>query len=105
VSDEVPFHQAMVHIYERAKKEAAYVATRFIQMVAEHGGLGAARQLLAASSVSEGFTTLWEKRRLDLSVEFHVLLPEYRQLFTEEERRVARNRLLSHGFDVHRIPG
>lgn len=41
------FHQAMVRIYQRAKDEVGYNATRFLQMVAEHGGVEAARHLLA----------------------------------------------------------
>lgn len=47
----------MARIYETAKREIGYTATRFMQMVAEHGGLEAARQLLRASNVSDGFTT------------------------------------------------
>ena len=61
------FHKDMVRTYERAKDEAGYVATRFIQLVSEKGGLAAARQLLHGGP-SDGFTALWEKGRLDLSV-------------------------------------
>lgn len=86
------FHQAMVRIYERARDETGYVATRFLQMVSKRGGVAAARQLLRAPP-SDGFTSLWEKRRLDLSVEFHVLLPDFAPLFTDEERALARSRL------------
>ena len=40
------FHRAMVGIYETAKRELGYNATRFLQMVSEQGGLVTARQLL-----------------------------------------------------------
>lgn len=94
------FHRAMVDIYEDAKNDLSYVATRFIQMVSERGGLEAARQLLHAGNVSEGFTTLWERRRLDLSVEAHVLEPRFRALFTDEELEIARSRLRLYDFPV-----
>lgn len=57
---EQEFHQSMVNIYTRAKNEAEYVATRFIQMVAEHGGVAAAKILINSEQPSEGYTALWE---------------------------------------------
>ena len=89
MASEAEFHVAMVRIYDTAKRDLSYNATRFIQMVSEHGGLEAARQLLRAPGVSDGFTTLWEHRRLDLSVEAHVLRPEFSDLFSPDERAIA----------------
>ena len=100
VTAEKAFDRAMLGVYERARDEAGYIATRFIQMVAERGGLDAARQLLRASGVSDGFTALWEKGRLDLSVEFQVLQPQFSGLFTQEERELALRRLRDYRFDV-----
>ena len=71
----------------------------FIQMVSEVGGPGTARRLLASSKPSEGFTRLWESGRLDLSVEYQVLQPQFRGLFSEEELDVARKRLRDYGFN------
>jgi hypothetical protein len=99
VASEAEFHAAMVRLYDTAKRDLNYNATRFIQMVSEHGGVEAARQLLRAPNVSDGFTTLWEKQRLDLSVEAHVLRPEYTELFTASERAIATERLRAYGFD------
>ncbi len=36
------FHREMVQIYERAKRETGYNATRFLQMVSNQGGLATA---------------------------------------------------------------
>lgn len=94
------FDDAMVSIYTRAKAETGYVASYFIQMVSELGGLEAARQLIRSQAPSEGFTTLWEKKRLDLSVEYHVLLPQFEHLFDRRERDIAYRRLKDYGFDV-----
>jgi hypothetical protein len=91
------FHRAMVDIYERAKREVGYTATRFIQMVGEKGGLETARYLLSTGPVSDGFVTLWEKGRLDLTVEAHVTSAEFRPLFTAAEIGIAEDRLQSYG--------
>jgi hypothetical protein len=87
-----------VSVYERARDEASYNATRFLQMVSGSGGLEAARQLLRSPAASEGFTALWQKNRLDLSVEAHVLKPEFQDLFADEEQSIARSRLEAYGY-------
>ncbi|GIJ56092.1 AAA domain-containing protein [Virgisporangium aurantiacum] len=87
------FNRAMTRVYERARDEAGYNATVFRRMLAEHGGLGTARQLLRAGHVSEGFTALWERDRIDLTVEALVLDSRYGSLFTEDELAVARDRI------------
>ena len=94
------FHVAMAQIYTRAKSEAGYNATRYLQMVAELGGLATAKQLLHASGVSDGFTHLWERHRLDLTVEALVLLPEWQGLFKSGELDIALDRLTSYGYEV-----
>ena len=69
---ELQFHQAMVTIYVTAKRDLGYIATRFLQMISEQGGLATARQLLWSDQPSDGFTTLWSHHRLDLTVESHI---------------------------------
>ena len=75
------------------KSEASYNASQFIQMVSELGGFETARILLASSDISDGFTALWEARRLDLTVEALVLGAQWTGLFTAEERHTAEDRL------------
>jgi hypothetical protein len=89
---EAAFHQAMLDSYHQLAK-LGYRATYFLRMVQELGGVEAVRQLINQDGVSEGFTRLWEMGRLDLSAEAFVLKPEYRELFTDKERRRARQRL------------
>lgn len=98
-STEARFHAAMLDIYRVAKRDLSYNATRFLQMVEARGGVQAARQLLSGAP-SEGFTTLWEKGRLDLSMEAHILKAEFRELFTDAERRIAEDRLRQFGHDT-----
>ncbi|MCX5065660.1 caspase family protein [Micromonospora lupini] len=91
------FHQALVDGYRAMKREINYNATIYIRMISTSGGLSAARQLLHASSVSSGFTTLWEKGRLDLTVEAFVLQQPWSGLFTDDELQIARDRLAQYG--------
>ncbi|XRQ13882.1 GmrSD restriction endonuclease domain-containing protein [Actinomadura welshii] len=92
------FHSAMLLLYSRTKSEVEYNASGFIGMVTEHGGVGAARLLLASPTVSDGFAALHERGRLDLTVEAHVLDPRFAPLFTEDERDRARHRLTEAGY-------
>nr|MDT0658904.1 caspase family protein [Micromonospora sp. DSM 115978] len=94
------FHKAMLDVYRKAKKEVNYNAAYFLRMVDEVGGFEAARRLLRANAVSSGFTALWEKGRLDLSVEAVVLQDRFSGLFTDEELDIARNRLAEYGYKL-----
>jgi hypothetical protein len=94
------FHRAMLASYEAAKRECGYNPGYFLRMLGDMGGLAAAKQLLATDKPSEGFTTLWLARRLDLSVEAEVVKPEFAELFTAEEIATAKRRLQEVGYKV-----
>jgi hypothetical protein len=83
----------MKDVYVRAKREANYTAGYFLTMLSNYGGLGTAHRLLASSEVSTGFTALFERGRLDLTVEALVMKPAFAGLFTEDEVDTARQRL------------
>ena len=101
ISDtEKRFERDMIEIYTTAKIESGYNATRFLQLVGAKGGLIAAKQLISKPGGTDGFTTLWEHNRWDLSVEAHVLKPEYAELFTDEEREMCEERLKQFGYKV-----
>jgi len=95
---EIEFHDAMIEVYRRARSEAGYTATRFLGMVSERGGLETARYLLHAPAVSEGYTALWERGRLDLTVEAVILEARWQPLFSTADRRIAVARLREYGF-------
>lgn len=92
------FHRAVLSGIE-VLRSSGYSPTRFEQMVGVDGARDAARSLLRGRDASDGFTTLWEMGRLDMSIEAMVLLPWYESLFTDDERATARRRLDAHGFD------
>ena len=96
------FEQDMVNIYKTAKKECGYTATRFLQMIGRQGGLATAKQLITKPGGTDGFATLWEHGRLDLSVEALVLRREYQSLFSEEEKLLCAERLKEYGFQLNK---
>lgn len=94
------FHNAMIAIYRDAKREINYNATRFFQMVSEHGGHMAARRLIASPEVSEGYTALWMQQRLDLTMEAMILREsKYHDLFSADELEICRKRLAAYKYD------
>ena len=92
------FDEAMMNVYRRALSECGYNASRFLKMLCDHGGMQTAKMLLHAPGVSEGYTALWERHRLDLTVEAVILAPEWRPLFSEREREIAQARLDDYGY-------
>lgn len=99
------FDAAMMGIFHRALDEVNYRATRFHQMLCDHGGLETAKLLLHSSHVSEGYTALWERKRLDLTVEALILEPEWQELFTEQEQAKAEKRLKDYGYPLNESRG
>ena len=96
----IEFTGLMLAGCDRLSREVGYRPTRFRHMVGELGGVEAVRRLLRGADASDGYTTLWEAGRLELSVEAYALHPRFASLFSESERAAARRRLTSHGFDV-----
>ena len=97
---EIELDAAMMDLYRRARAEVNYTATRYLQMLNERRGLETAQLLLHTASVSEGYEALWERGRLDLTVEALILQPRWNELFTDEDRELARSRLRDYGFDL-----
>ncbi len=74
-------------------RRIGYKPTGFMGMMTTSSAFEAVRTLLAKREPSDGFTTLWEKGRLDLTVEAIVLKPEWRGYFKPTEVDTARRRL------------
>jgi hypothetical protein len=103
LAGEARFHDDMERIWRQMGQECGWWANRFLQMVRRRGGVEAAKRLLAQQGTSRGFERLRECGCLDLSMEALVLRPEYAGLFTEQEKAVARRRLLDAGYDPDQI--
>lgn len=93
------FHNAMIDVYRKADKECGYKATRFLQMLGEKGGVKTAKELISKDGGTEGFFKLWQFGRLDLSIEALVQQEEFRELFTDEELLMCKERLQKYGYN------
>ncbi|QCT01390.1 hypothetical protein E6C60_0668 [Paenibacillus algicola] len=94
------FQKTVVDAYNTARKECGYNASVFIQLIHEHGAVKVAKDFLVKNRATTGFEKLWEKQRLDLTIEASVLLPQYKVLFTAAERRTAFERLKEYGYVI-----
>jgi hypothetical protein len=95
------FDGAMFEIYSRAKSEAGYNATIFLRMLGDRRGLATAKYLINSPKPSDGYTHLYERARLDLTVEAMVVeSPKWHALFTTEELEKARLRLKQYGYET-----
>ncbi|MFF0243202.1 DUF262 domain-containing protein [Rhodococcus pyridinivorans] len=95
---ETEFGSRVRALYDRARREAGYNATQFISMVANIGPLATAKKLLASRTISDGFSELWERGRIDLTVEALIIEPAFEALFTDAELDIARHRLTQFGY-------
>ena len=87
------FEDEIQKAIEVCKTELKYNPIRFIQMVNETDAVRTAKRLLSVDEWQEGLGTLIMKGRTDLSIEAHVVKPEFKTLFTEEEIAEAKRRL------------
>ena len=85
-------HAELIQSTREAKK-LGYNPTSFLKILSDFGALETAQRLLADDTASEGFYTLAEKKRLDLSPEFTVVQPRFSELFTDHELQSAASRL------------
>lgn len=91
---EASFDEAMLNIYLSAKSECGYNAAYFLQMIQNHGGLSAAKRLIHDNKLHSGFTELYLRGRLDLTMEAIIWENDaWHSLFSDEELQIARRRL------------
>lgn len=69
-------------------------------MIGEYGGLATAKKLLGENKVHDGLVALYMCNCLSLTVEVLVTKEKYRNLFSEEELRVARKRLQNLNYEI-----
>jgi hypothetical protein len=68
-------------------------------MLHDHRGLETARILLHSPNVSEGYTALWQRGRLDLTVEAVIHdNAKWHSLFSEEELNICTSRLAEYEY-------
>lgn len=92
------FHEDILSNYEKARRKCNYHETRYIHMVEQCGGVKAAKKILLTERFQFALSFLSRCKCLHYSMESLVIRPEYAELFTEDERHIAKSRLRAHGF-------
>jgi putative IMPACT (imprinted ancient) family translation regulator len=77
-----------------------YKPKAFMSMTFQYGTINAIKKLINSSGVSDGFTKLWELKRLDLSMENIIQEKEWNHLFSDDEREKAKKRLLKYKYVI-----
>lgn len=81
-------------------KTIKYIPRAFLDMVVSNDDIvEVTRKLIHKEGGTSGFTTLYQNKRMDLSVEKIILEPRYRVLFTREDLRAAYERLKQYEYD------
>jgi hypothetical protein len=75
-----------------------YTPRLFMKMIDDHGVVDAIKRLINTRKVSEGFTKLWKCNHLELSMENIIQEEAWVDLFTENDRKKARERLAAYGY-------
>lgn len=74
-------------------KKIGYNPGRFLQMLEQQGSVATSVQLVMARDYHEGFTKLWELKRLDLTVEAIIQQEPFNNLFAQEVIERAKQKL------------
>jgi hypothetical protein len=93
------FNERMQKVLLDGKREGRFSAPLFSELLKSIGGIETAKRFIHSTDYAAGFTKLWERERLDLTVEA-VILQEARwhPLFAAEEIEICRQRLQSYGY-------
>lgn len=88
-----------ISTYNECKK-FNYLPRAFLDMVVSNVDIvEITRRLIHKEGGTSGFTTLFENKRMDLSVENIILETRYRQLFTRDDLQAAYSRLEQYEYD------
>ena len=92
------FNDDIIDSIEESKK-LGYVPTRFIQMLQKSNGNANELAIsLVSKDVTFGLKKLWEKGRLDLTMEARIIKPDFQELFPKEIVDLCKKKLEKFGY-------
>jgi len=101
------YHSRCVRLIPDVQDVVRYRPNRFSEMIGSTGveAVGATKTLIHNQKPSETFQNLAVEGRLDLTVEAIIVEErEWRDIFTEDDRNAARERLTKYGYSVRTRP-
>lgn len=100
MSLEQQFDEAMHDVYVAAVRDAKYTPHEFHRMLDQRGGLATARDLINRPKPADGYTNLYLRGFLRLTVEAVIFdNPRWHPLFTPEELEICRRRLVEYLYE------
>lgn len=97
------FHQEIIDLYKQIIKSVKYKPTRLMDYINRYGGYEAAVKYISTESNVQDFAVLWEKERLDLSVEALITKEQYRVLFSEDILSFCDRKLKEYSYAPNKI--
>lgn len=97
------FHQEMINLYKNMIKIVKYKPTRLMDYINKFGGYEAAVKYIDTESNIQDFAVLWEKERLDLSVEVLIISDTYRCLFDDDLVAYCDRKLKKYSYAPNKI--
>lgn len=89
----------------RETEAAGHDPRRFKTMLNTHGGFEAVKRILESGTPSDGFTKLWELKRLDLTCEAIIVESKWRPYFDDDLLLRAERLLRQSGYAFERFAG
>lgn len=89
--------QKFIAAWAANREKAAAIGVR-MRPVSEEDAMKQAHRTLSGNRISDGFSILADKKRLDLSLEALVIDKRFTQLFSDDEANNALSRLLDAGY-------
>ena len=89
--------EKFISAWAQAREQAAQLGVR-MRPVEDKDAMKTAHRALEGTRESDGFASLADKKRLDLSLEALAIDKRFTALFSDEEANVALARLLEAGF-------
>ena len=97
------FHQEIIDLYKNVIKSVKYKPTRLMDYINKYGGYEAAVKYISTESNVQDFAVLWEKERLDLSVEALITNEKFRSLFSEDILSFCDRKLKEYSYAPNKI--
>lgn len=97
------FNQDIIDLYKRMIKLVKHKPTRLMDYINKYGGYEAAVKYISTESNVQDFAVLWEKERLDLSVEALITRQPYRVLFDDSILKFCDKKLKEYSYAPNKI--
>lgn len=97
------FHQDIINLYKRIRKEVKYTPPQLFETINKYGGYEAVIKYIITDSNIFLFSLLWENERLDLSLEALVTNPKYKEIFPDDIVKYCDKRLKEYNYAPKKI--